>query len=200
MSTGKLDDRYRHDLEAKDVPGNLVRLGRTDGPARFLVWGDSHAMSILPGIESACADSEICAGRHAFRDTSDSGLCEFRCAQAAEARRIDRYNAAVMRYAQSGAVRAVILVGYWERYAKRDAARFGEAILKTVDRLQAAGLSVYFMRDVPAFRFDVPRALARCSETDQNFSKLGMMPAQYVAVNNFQASIVPKLVQRGVHS
>jgi peptidoglycan/LPS O-acetylase OafA/YrhL len=199
IDAGRRDARYFHDLEASDVPGNLVRLGPADGPAKILVWGDSHAMSILPAIESACLESGICAQAATHSSTPPTPGCVFCCRWEADARRIDDYNAAVMKYAQSGTIRAVILVGYWEDYGKKRAARFAEALFKTVDRLQAAGVSVYFMKDVPAFRFDVRRALVRYSETDQDLSQLGMTPADYGAVNRFHASILPKLAQRGVH-
>ena len=156
-------------------------------------------MAILPAIESVCAESGISARAATHSATPPTPGFLYQRNLGINAQQIDQYSTAVLRYAQSGAVSAVILVGYWEIYGNMDAASFSDAILRTVDRLQAAGVSVYFMKDVPAFSFDVPRALVRCSAADQDLSKLGMMPADYRVVNRFQASILPKLAERGVH-
>jgi peptidoglycan/LPS O-acetylase OafA/YrhL len=199
VDTACQDARYNHNLEAKDVPGNLVQLGTGARPAEILVWGDSHAMAILPAIESVCVESGLCARAATHAATPPTPGFLFQRIWGVSAREIDRYSSAVMRYAQSGAVSAVILVGYWEHYGRTDAAKFGDAIFKTIDLLQAAGVSVYFMKDVPAFGFDVPRALVRCSAADQDLSQLGMMPADYRVENRFEASILPKLAKRGVH-
>jgi peptidoglycan/LPS O-acetylase OafA/YrhL len=199
VDTAHLDARYVQDFEAKDVPGNLFRLGRAGVPARILVWGDSHAMAILPAIDSACVESGICARAATHAETPPTPGFLFERRLGVSAREIDRYSATVMKYAQSGAISAVVLVGYWENYGKIDAARFAQAILRTIDRLQAAGVRVYFMKDVPDFGFDVPRALVRFSEAHQDLSRLGMTPAHYSGVNRFQASILPQLAKRGVH-
>jgi peptidoglycan/LPS O-acetylase OafA/YrhL len=199
VDTSHMDPQYVYDLEAKDIPANLARLGPHDRPARILVWGDSHAMAILPAIDSACVESGVSARAATHSATPPTPGFLYQRNLGISAQQIDEYSTAVLKYAQSGAISAVILVGYWEIYGNMDAATFRDAILKTVDRLQAAGVSVYFMKDVPTFSFDVPRALVRCGAADQDLSKLGMMPADYRVVNRFQASILPKLTERGVH-
>jgi hypothetical protein len=109
------------------------------------------------------------------------------------------FNAAVMEYVRSGPIRAVVLVGYWQHYGEKDGAKLADAILNTVDGLLAAGVSVYFMMDVPAFSFEVPRTLVRYSQNELDLSQLGMTATDYAAMNRFQTSILPKLRERGVH-
>ena len=196
--TGQRDARYLREMNPSDVPGNLVRIGDADAPAELLVWGDSHAMSVLPAIESACLDAKISAQAATHSSTAPVIGYVFPCQCAADEEQAARFNAAVMEYARSGAIRAVVLVGYWEHYGDKNGAELSDAISNTVGALQASGVCVYFMKDVPAFGFDVPRTLARYSQNEMDLFQLGITPTDYPATNRFQSSILAKLRERGV--
>ena len=109
------------------------------------------------------------------------------------------FNAAVMKHARTGRIRAVVLVGYWKKYARDDDAKLAKAILHTVDELRAADVAVYFMKDVPEFSFNVPRFLVRYSRNDVDLRTLGIQVSDYQAGNGFEETILTELKQRGVN-
>ena len=51
------DFRCKHNLEDAQT-GNFIGLGSRDAnqPVRVIVWGDSHAMAVMPAIDSLCKD------------------------------------------------------------------------------------------------------------------------------------------------
>jgi hypothetical protein len=102
-----------------------------------------------------------------------------------------------MDYALSRNIQTVVLAAYWSTYF-RDA-EFPEALLKTIDALQANGVTVYFMKDVAVFDYDVPRVLARYSMLGQDLSGLGLPYLDYEALNQFHSSFLSTLIERGVH-
>jgi peptidoglycan/LPS O-acetylase OafA/YrhL len=197
--TGQRDARYLKEHDPCDVPGNLARLGDVNAPAEILVWGDSHAMSVLPAIESACVEAKSCAQAATHSSRPPVVGYVFPSQYGPDEQEDACFNAAVLDYARSGAIRAVVLVGYWEHYAKNDGAKLADALLNTVDGLQSAGVSVYFLKDVPVFSFEVPRTLVRYSQNELDLSQLGITPTDYAASNRFQASVLPRLQERGVH-
>ncbi|HEV3300433.1 MAG TPA: acyltransferase family protein [Planctomycetaceae bacterium] len=197
--TGRRDARYLKEHDPCDVPGNLARIGDAEAPAEILVWGDSHAMSVLPAIESACAEAKSSAQAATHSSRAPALGYVFPSRYQPDEQEDACFNAAVMEYVRSGPIRAVVLVGYWQHYGEKDGAKLADAILNTVDGLLAAGVSVYFMMDVPAFSFEVPRTLVRYSQNELDLSQLGMTATDYAAMNRFQTSILPKLRERGVH-
>jgi peptidoglycan/LPS O-acetylase OafA/YrhL len=195
-AAGQRDLRYWENLDVADIPRNLVRFGNGDGPPELLVWGDSHAMAILPAIDSLCQETAVaaCAATHTstapvtdYFVPSEHGLND----------RAIPFNAAVLDYVRSERIRTVVLVAYWSSYFTN--AEFPSALLRTIDALQANGVTVYFMNDVPVFAFDVPKALARYSMLGENLSGVRLASDEYEAANQFQTSFLPQLIERGVH-
>jgi hypothetical protein len=156
-------------------------------------------MSVLPAIESACVEANSSAQAATHSSTAPVVGYVLPSQYAPDEQEAARFNAAVMEYARSGAIRTVVLVGYWEHYGEKDGTKLAEALLNTVDGLQTVGVSVYFMKDVPAFSFEVPRTLVRYSQNELDLFQLGITPRDYAAINHFQTSILPKLLERGVH-
>src|SRR5262249_3345258 len=96
------------------MPEDLCRLGRQNGAkARFLLWGDSHALALLPGVDAAAKETGI-AGLHASlwqcppvpgvdtnnRLRNDCSAFNRRISQLIDSERFD----------------AVILAAYWSSY------------------------------------------------------------------------------------
>ena len=194
--TRQRDLHYRGNLDVEDIPRNLVRFGNSEAPPELLIWGDSHAVAILPAIDSLCKETAVtaCAATHAstapvtdYFARSEHGLNE----------RAIPFNAAVMDYVRSEKIQTVLLAAYWSTYFSD--AEFPNALLKTIDALRASGVSVYFMNDVPIFAFDVPKTLARYSMLGENLSGLVLASSDHEAVNQFNSSFLPKLIDRGVN-
>ncbi|HEY1380945.1 MAG TPA: acyltransferase family protein [Gemmataceae bacterium] len=189
------DLRYNRSLEAEDVPGNLLHFGNANAPAEILVWGDSHAMSLLPAIESLCRETGVAACAATHRSTAPvTGW--FNRSKFGMQERALPFNAAVLDYARAGGIRKVVLAAYWNTYFPDP--EFPAALLRTVDALRAAGVETYFVKDVPTYGFNVPKALALYSLHGRDPHALALPVTEYEAANPFHASFLPGLKERGV--
>ena len=165
-------ERYR-------VGDNLrCRVG-TDAEPTFAVWGDSHAMALLPAFDSAA------------RSVGAAGLVFARagCPGLAGVDRVDQPGGgcsrfgedAMHRIAETPTVRTVVLASRWAfhangtRYGAEDgpqsvlspdgiagnAAVFTQALDSTVALLRQRGLRVVLLTQMPEVGWDVPSVLAR---------------------------------------
>ena len=194
-ATSRMDWKFIRELGVEDVPENLVCLGDAEAAAEVLVWGDSHAMAILPAIDSLCRETGI-AGRAVTHSSTAPVLQYFFRGRYGLNERAIPFNAAVANYIKSGTVRSVVLAASWRSYSGDT--EFTNALLATIDALQADGVKVYFMKDVPGFDFNVPEALLRSCWYDWDISWLAMSPADYELQNRFHAAVLPMLEDRGV--
>ena len=194
-STGERDSRFMHESDVQDVPRNLLRFGDNDASPEVLIWGDSHAMAILPAIEALCqkTGTTACAATHS---ATPPVIGYFRQEKYGLNERAIAFNAAVLDFVQSEKIPTVVLVAVWSSYFKD--AKFPAALLNTVDTLQEKGVTVYFMKDVPMFAFDVPKALVVYSILGRHFSGLALAEDDYEALNQFHSSFLPALMDRGV--
>ncbi|MBS0234626.1 MAG: acyltransferase [Proteobacteria bacterium] len=143
-------------------------------PGTFL-WGDSHAMAMLPGMKDY-----LNATRRRILISADPSCPPLinvsfhgdRYAEACKARN-DRVLAAILK----SDIRDVVLVGRWIRYARLfdpkkrvakfqwgDAAKekaFGEMLEETVQTLVDHGKSVVIAGPIPEQHFDVTRSMMR---------------------------------------
>lgn len=83
-----MDKKYLREHTAADVPSNLLRVGSENVEPRLLVWGDSHAMAVLPAID----ELRRAAGTRAVRLAVHSGWPPIlaRCLHGAASRRSGR--------------------------------------------------------------------------------------------------------------
>ena len=133
-------------------------------------------MAILPAIDALCREAGVgaCAATH----TSTPPVIDYFSRQRYGLNeRAIPFNASVMKYIRSGKIRTVLLVASWGTYFGE--APFPDALLKTMDVLRAAGVNVYFMNDVPIFRYDVPKALVLYTWRGWDLSRLASPPGEY---------------------
>jgi SGNH domain (fused to AT3 domains) len=194
--TGKFDGSYVRELELEDIPGNLTRLGGTNAPPQLLVWGDSHAMAILPAIDSLCRESGTTAVAATHAGTAPV-VGYFSRNQWGLNEKSIPFNAAIMDHIQSGKFRTILLVSYWKMHC--EVPEFQAALLKTVDQLRAAGVSVYLMKDLPIYDFDVSKSLVRYSYRGLDLGRLGLTPAELQAEDKFPTLLEQQLKERAVH-
>lgn len=161
--------------------GDLCQIG-ADGPEpSFLIWGDSHAIAVLPGIDDLARRlgatglagySHMCTPLVGVHRLGDAGLC------------IDFNETMLSRVRDLHSVETVILVGRWAICADAsvyenestkpcalglsgddapDAERTRElfviGLANTVRGLRELGKEVVFMAQAPEVSFSVPHAL-----------------------------------------
>lgn len=158
-------------LRADEVsPDRLCQVGPKAAPPTFLVWGDSHAIALLPAFALSA---------HLFGVT---GLVAAKgaCAPLIGVRRSDRiaprdcgaFKAAVLRdIVTLPSVKTVVLVGRWGNNSNPDSAIVSEDVIapqpgdnnrsifargfrRTVELLQRMGKRIFVVRQTPDLPFD----------------------------------------------
>lgn len=161
-ANGRFDCAFRKEVSlAQAQHGEFIRLGGdAGGPLAVLVWGDSHAMALLPVIDDLCREKggQGVAAVHYqmpplvnYQSRGHYSLKE----------KTPLFSAAVLDFVRSKQVPHVVLTAAWN-YHFDEAGRkhIRQALLETVTALKEAGAKVWVMEDVPVHTFDVPRRLA----------------------------------------
>lgn len=192
-ATSQRDAAYIRELRAEDIPANLVQYGAHGVPPHCLVWGDSHAMAILPAIAALCLEEGV-AVLGATRSGTPPAVGYYRKSRRAG---MLEFNDAVLEYALSAAIPNVLLVGAWDRYLKDPL--FEGALRETIGALLKAGIKVYLMKDVPRFGFDIPRRLFYYTLSGEDLARSGLAGVAYKESTLSQSAMFVDLANRGVH-
>ncbi|MES2594351.1 MAG: acyltransferase family protein [Verrucomicrobiota bacterium] len=139
----------------------LPEIGKkTSGTAdRVLLWGDSHAMTLMPVVAALC-EEQGSSGRVAAHSATVPMLGYYRRTATGLDARGPAWGAAVLEIIKKRRIPDVILTAYWKESTGKDPAVFAKALLETVRQLREAGPRVWIVLDVPEVPFDVPKALA----------------------------------------
>lgn len=192
--TGQKDwSGYAHDV--RDVPDGLARLGRGESPPELLVWGDSHAMAILPGVDAVCRDVGVTAIAATHSETAPV-LNYYETFKYGLNERAIPFNDAVLSYVRAAKIRKVVLVASWRRYAERD--EFRAALLRTIDALNGLDVKTYFLLPVPRYQYNVPKVLYTYSVLHRDRSSLAVTLHEHRATEHLVAGLVPELLRRRV--
>lgn len=151
---------WQDDAEAA-FSDTLPALGqKTTGTAdRVLLWGDSHAMSLIPTLDACCRDQGS-SGLVAAHSATVPTLGYYRPSRTGLGTRGPAWAAAVVEIVRKRRIPDTILAAYWKESTGKDPAAFSQALLETVRQLRSAGSRVWIVLDVPELPFDVPKALA----------------------------------------
>jgi len=201
IASGARDFAFRDSLTLKDIPDHLVQLGVSGSSPKVLVWGDSHAMAILPAVDLACIEAGI-AGRAATVHSTPPVLEWFGKFEYGLNENSPAFNAAVLDYIRKAAPKGlslVILAADWEAYLENSNSneRFHAALRQTVKEIQSVGCHVIILIDVPRFPFDPPRALALNALLGRSSKHLVITSAQHLANTALQRPILSDLNQGG---
>ena len=151
------DDRgsFRHEVGLQAASnGDFPVFGVDGGERTIVIWGDSHAMMMVAGLDAACRAGGIRGLQATHSGTPPlTGLAiPGRHGLGAP------FNEAVLRSIRDGDVDLVILAGYWSNYARLEG--FEDALRRTLEALVEDGVRVAIVLDTATFPRDVPQALA----------------------------------------
>ena len=190
----------------------LCKFGAQDAQASFVLWGDSHADMVVPGVlKAALADHKagFLGARGHCAPLINVDVREAKCRP---------FNDAVLKIALGPGIRTVLLVARWapvsgERpiaSASADAnddddtamaldkqaarAKFFHALADTVKTLRAAGKNVVIIGDVPEFRESVPDALAKMRVWG-GYHDIAPMRADLLSRDAFENSVFETLAR-----
>lgn len=168
-------------------------------PVHVLVWGDSHAKSIVPALEKWCVDQgrqgliasySATAPMLGFYRRSSNGLNE----QGLP------WGEAVLDIIREKRIPHTVLTALWSKCPGSRTAEFGTALVDTVRLLRATGTRVWVMLDVPTHDFAIGKALAFHSMHPALFRdprRLASTLEEHHRLNSVIESLVPELEKEG---
>lgn len=161
-AAGRSDSIFRKEVSLEQAQrGDFVTLGgKEQRPPGVLVWGDSHAMALLPVMDDLCKDKGV-QGFAAVHYQTPPLLSYLPAGPYSLKDKTPLFGAAVLDFVRSKKIPRVVLTASWNYYFEADhGSKIRQALLDTVTALKNAGASVWVMEDVPSQPFDVPRRLA----------------------------------------
>lgn len=178
---------FDHDLSMEQaLAGDFIELGAGDKqkPVELMVWGDSHAMAVMPVFDSLCEEYSIrgVAATH----SATAPLVGYRNGKSDFLDKGVAYNNAVVDFVRNQRVRNVILAARWGKSAI-DPVR--SSMHETITSLRETGAKIWIMREVPIQRWDVPDVLAATVWRGQNTGNLGLQVTEHVQAAHRQNSI-----------
>lgn len=196
------DETYLIDMTPGDVPDNFIPLGSKEVSPEILVWGDSHAMAILPGINAACEEMGI-AGVAATSSATVPVLEWYLRNRYGLSEEAPIFNQAVMDYireaAENGSLRQVILAARWTVYLDDDERRegLGKALAVTIREIRDVGCEVILVKEVPTFPRDVPRSLVLYRMVGWDSLLPVLEPDLHFEVSQVQDTLFADLLKNG---
>ena len=137
-----------------------------------LIWGDSHAMDLVPALDQACQAHGL--KLYIATHPSTAPLVGFQSESLLSLKEASReFNDLVLRHIANHKTRAVFLAGFWSTYAERQT-EFATAMQQTVDAVQKQGAHALIVKDVACTEYDVPYALARTALEDADLSTVAL--------------------------
>jgi peptidoglycan/LPS O-acetylase OafA/YrhL len=163
--------------------GAIVGTGTPD----VILWGDSHAVALLPGLQAA-------SGGRAIRVLTmrSCGPTVFGDYEKDEKPACRSYNNAVIKYLANAPEKTVVLSKYWmfgsETGALPDQTQKERALADLLDKLAADGKTVYLVGATPQAPYDIARYVFQQVRFQPGVSDLSLdlsgHQAPYVTMND----------------
>lgn len=159
--------------------GKFVTLG-SEGPVRLWLWGDSHAMAIVPALEEAAQEMgcRVVVATHSgvvpLLDHPAPDVCPL----GAD---MPKWNRQVLEHWKAGDSKPpLLLVCRWS-YQPNDS--LSDCLNETIGEISENGGELYLMKEVPVYPYDPRKALLREALFHLSGRKLGLSRAEYDAQN-----------------
>ncbi len=175
-------------------------------PSRIhcMVWGDSHAMAIVPAIENLVWEMNSTAAVATYFATAP--ILGVQCTNPVSLRHdSDKWAQAVVDHVKSHQIPNVLLVCRWRSYQAQTIddkspsgpCNLASRIQETVLMLQKAGTRVWILKEVPTYGFKVPRALARAVIHGGPLARMGMREVLYAEASASEDSLLALAASAG---
>ena len=165
--------RFGFDLSVKDAKeGRLVPFGDLNKSSEpgLLVWGDSHAMTILSALDALGKEHKVKGVAAVYSATAPLLDYAYESGFGLRASEAIAFGNAVLSYVKEHKIQKVLLAAMWSNYLLDEgsvipdpeaAAKVKRALLRTITELRNAGPSVWILEEIPRHGANVPRVLAR---------------------------------------
>lgn len=204
-----LENRITHRVSLQDaVHRRFPRLGAASpAPIALMVWGDSHARSILPAVDQLGLDQN--QGVITAWHSSTAPVLGWQPEQGDEDFSLGSdtpaFNESVLNFIASEKIPSVLLAARWSGYFAPESkpelgveeGSFGRKLVETVERIRAAGSTPWILIEVPNHRMRVPKALIFHELFRTDVSRFSATPEEVNVRNRAIAALVPELNTAG---
>ncbi len=176
--------------EARD--GRFIQIGSPDTNAAgtVLVWGDSHAMAVMPAFDEFLKNKGL-SGWQATTSATAPLLDAYWKSDFTNPKDARAFNNAVFEFVKAKNISDVILVAYWDHYTDDIGdTHFDNAMVSTVRSLVDLGVRPWIFLQVPHHRFNVPRVLALQYIYHRDLSGQLANPRDWIQVRNTKRSLL----------
>lgn len=191
---GRFDSSFRKEVSLEQAQrGEFVSLGsETGGPVGVLVWGDSHAMALLPVIDALCREKSIRGVAAVHYQTPPIVNYESRGPYSLK-EKTPLFSAAVLDFVRARKVPRLILTAAWNYHFEEGGLQIRQGLIDTLTQLKGSGTRVWLMEDVPNLAFDVPRRLAAAVLFGGDVETLGLRLEDHRAASSVQHEVLQGL-------
>lgn len=189
--------QFTHEITLNEVRNRrLPTFGYPTGTRKCLIWGDSFAMAMIPGLDAACKSYQV-VGIQATRSTTPP-MIGFNVKGRAYDERTPAsvLNEAVADFAIQQKIDVVVMVGFWPIYAKD--ADFEDQLRQTCQKLTSAGIRVAIVQHVARQPANVPQQLGLAAHRGHDVEKIGVPLSEYLSQNEHCLGVINRLSELGV--
>jgi peptidoglycan/LPS O-acetylase OafA/YrhL len=146
--------------------GKVLPLGTGDSgiSPKLLLWGDSHAMQLIPAFDALCKEASIKGAAITYPASAPLFKSVYHLLVGTEEVGLGatgpEYADAVLDYIKSQKVQHVVLAARWSIYEKNDGELLRTGLRETIKTLKDAGCVVWVVQGFPDLDASAPRALA----------------------------------------
>jgi peptidoglycan/LPS O-acetylase OafA/YrhL len=169
---------------------DFIELGPNKGDLKYMLWGDSHAMSYMPAMDAQCDKFGVrgCLATYPATPPLLDYVSRYPFSLADNS---PEYSKLVVDFAIKNRLQTVVLAALWANYANDPL--FEPSLRKTVGAFTSAGIDVVIVLDVASLAEDVPRRLAMSAMLGKDVRKVGVPIERYRERNRVAESIIRKL-------
>lgn len=172
----QVDRGVRHNLSLEELQAHqFVRFGATGPGPRLFLWGDSHAMTLIAGLDELCRKEGV-VGEAATYQSRGPFLCEYNLdLQFDPVEERKRYEL-ICSYLRQSPPAAVALAARWRHYPPQ---QYQREFRQTLQFLQDQHIPTWIVLQVPDQGGNVPRRLARQSQWGKDLTRHGLTLAEH---------------------
>jgi hypothetical protein len=188
--------------------GQFPRLGAPHpAPIQLMVWGDSHARSILPAADAIGSERSVgvVTAWHSSTPPVLGYVPDAKFADFSLGKDSPVFNQAVLDHISRNNITTVLLAARWSGYFKTESypsstvpkGSFGEALITTVRKIRASGAKPFILMEVPNHKISVPKALLAREVLGTNLGVFACTRECLAEQNRAMQLLVPALTAAG---
>lgn len=169
-------------------------MGDPTGKLKAVLWGDSHAMAMVPAIDAAAKEQGI----KCYRITRDATppILNYAFGEGDYYNDGPVYTKAALDWILASDVELVLIVGHWSWYTR--AADFSEPLKQTVEQLVEAGKRVVLVQSVPIQHKNVPKMLAQAVIDGKDLETVGVPKAKHLKLQAMAITAITPLASERI--